>query len=88
MKIEYKLLKAEFVDRPNRFLTRVKYNNEIVESHLPDPGRLQELLIPGAQLLIKREYGNNRKTKFSTQAVYLNNILIASFEVKFKQFIW
>jgi sugar fermentation stimulation protein A len=77
MPIAWELLEAEFIDRPNRFLTRVKYHGEIVESHLPDPGRLKELLIPGVTLLIKKEGNPNRKTKFSTQAVYLGNQLIS-----------
>jgi len=77
MPLEWDLLEAEFVDRPNRFLTRVKYNGEVVESHLPDPGRLKELLIPGVTLLIKKEDNSNRKTKFSTQAVYLEKQLIS-----------
>ena len=77
MPLEWELLEAEFVDRPNRFLTRVKYNGEVVESHLPDPGRLKELLIPGVTLLIKKEDNPNRKTKFSTQAVYLGGQLIS-----------
>ncbi len=49
----------------------------IVESHLPDPGRLKELLVPGAGLLIKKENGLNRKTKFSTQAVFSGDQLIS-----------
>ena len=77
MKINYPLLEARFIDRPNRFLTRVEYNGTIVESHLPDPGRLKELLIPGARILIKKEVGEHRKTSFSTQAVYDGNILIS-----------
>jgi sugar fermentation stimulation protein A len=77
MPLDWELFEAEFVDRPNRFLTRVKYDGEIVESHLPDPGRLKELLIPGVTLLIKKEGNPNRKTKFSTQAVYLGNQLIS-----------
>ena len=77
MPFGYNLLEAEFVDRPNRFLTRVKYNREVVSSHLPDPGRLKELLIPGVTLLIKKEDNPNRKTKFSTQAVYLDKQLIS-----------
>ena len=71
------LLKREFIERPNRFLTRVRLNGNIVDSHLPDPGRLNELLIPGARLLLKQETGINRKTKFSTQAVYSGKILIS-----------
>ena len=76
MTIGYKFIEAEFVERPNRFLTRVRLYGEIVDSHLPDPGRLKELLIPGVTLLIKKEDNPNRKTKYSTQAVYLGEQLI------------
>ena len=77
MKIDYKFLESEFIDRPNRFLTRVKLNGNIINSHLPDPGRLKELLIPGVKLLLKKENSPNRKTQYSTQAVYKNNTLIS-----------
>ena len=77
MNIAHKFIEAEFIERPNRFLTRVKVNGKIVDSHLPDPGRLNELLIPGARLLLKQETGVNRKTKFSTQAVYAGKTLIS-----------
>ncbi len=77
MKLNYKLLEAEFIDRPNRFITRIKFNSHIYLSHLPDPGRLNELLVPGAKVLIKKEDGINRKTSFSTQAVYFNNTIIS-----------
>jgi sugar fermentation stimulation protein A len=77
MKITHEFIKAIFVERPNRFLTKIKINNELFLSHLPDPGRLKELLIPGVQLLVKRENGINRKTRFSTQAVYQDKTLIS-----------
>ncbi|MBC8257021.1 MAG: DNA/RNA nuclease SfsA [Candidatus Marinimicrobia bacterium] len=77
MKLKSRLLEARFIDRPNRFLTRAELNGNIVESHLPDPGRLKELLIPGARILLKQEDGENRRTKFSTQAVYNGNTLIS-----------
>ena len=77
MKIGHKFINAEFIERPNRFLTKVKIKDKIFMSHLPDPGRLKELLTPGAKLLLKKENGINRKTKFSTQAVYLNKTLIS-----------
>ena len=77
MKINYRLLEARFIDRPNRFLTRAELNGKIVESHLPDPGRLKELLKPGVQILLKQENGENRRTKYSTQAVYDGSTLIS-----------
>ena len=77
MNIGHKFIEAEFIERPNRFLTRVRLYGDIVDSHLPDPGRLKELLIPGARLLIKKENRANRKTQFSTQAVYVGETLIS-----------
>ena len=77
MKIGHKFINAEFIERPNRFLTKVKIKDKIFMSHLPDPGRLKELLTPGAKLLLKKENGINRKTNFSTQAVYLDKTLIS-----------
>ena len=77
MKLNYRLLEARFIDRPNRFLTRAELNGKIVESHLPDPGRLKELLKPGVQILLKQENGINRRTNYSTQAVYDGNTLIS-----------
>ena len=77
MPIRHKFIEAEFIERPNRFLTRVRLRRVIVDSHLPDPGRLEELLIPGARLLLRKENGENRKTQYSTQAVYANKTLIS-----------
>ena len=88
MKIRHKLIKAEFIDRPNRFLTRIRLNGKIVDSHLPDPGRLTELLIPGAQLLVKQEKGKNRKTQFSTQAIYAEDTLISLNTLVPNQFVY
>lgn len=77
MLFDYKLIKAEFLQRPNRFLTRVKINGSTQLSHLPDPGRLKELLIPGVTVLIKKEEGNSRKTAYSTQMVYSGETLVS-----------
>ncbi len=71
------LIEAEFVDRPNRFLSKVRINGKIVESHVPDPGRLQELLFPGARVLVEAKSGANRKTKFATVMVYSGEELIS-----------
>ncbi len=77
MKLKYKLYQAKFIERPNRFLTKLNYNGLIINSHLPDPGRLTDLLIPGSRVLIKKENNKKRKTKYSTQAVFYKNILVS-----------
>ena len=48
MKIEGPLINAVFIERPNRFITIIEIGGKKHKSHLPDPGRLKELLIPGA----------------------------------------
>lgn len=48
------LVEARFHTRPNRFLVSALLpDGERVEAHLPDPGRLKELLLPGARLWIR-----------------------------------
>lgn len=60
------------MDRPNRFLTVVEVGGRRVKSHLPDPGRLKELLLPGARLKVRHAGSRsdvNRKTLWTTVMV-------------------
>jgi len=55
-----------FLERPNRFLGRVDitspFEQKDVLIHVHDPGRLPDLLIPGAQVRLKQASNPNRKT--------------------------
>ena len=43
----------------------IRDSRKIVRSHLPDPGRLKELLIPGVEVLLRPESNQiKRKTKY------------------------
>jgi len=46
---------ATFVVRPNRFVVHARLDDsgEEVRTHLPDPGRLKELMIPGRRVWLK-----------------------------------
>jgi len=78
MKIDGPLVKGTFVERPNRFITHIKLGGDIVLSHLPDPGRLKELLSPGAVVWLRpAKKGSIRKTSYSTVMVENNGILIS-----------
>jgi sugar fermentation stimulation protein A len=50
-------------------LTAVELEGEPVEAHLPDPGRLKELLIPGANVWVRPASGPGRKTRFTLAMV-------------------
>ncbi len=60
---------AIFIDRPNRFIVHVDLNGKRMTCHLPDPGRLQELLLPGAEVWIRENKNPNRKTSASAVLV-------------------
>ena len=78
MKIAGPLIHAIFIERPNRFITLVKIGDELHKSHLPDPGRLKELLISGAELLVRpAPINSHRKTAYTTVMVNHNGQLIS-----------
>ncbi len=81
LKIPYDA-KGIFKNRPNRFLGIVDIlkNNKprltSTEVHIHDPGRLQELLFPGNQVLLKRTSNPNRKTQWDLIAAKVNNMWV------------
>jgi sugar fermentation stimulation protein A len=65
------LVSAAFLSRPNRFLVIARLmNGREVRAHLADPGRLKELLVPGALLkLRKAPAGARRVTRYTVALV-------------------
>ena len=62
---------AVFCERPNRFriVAQLRYSGETVSAHCPNPGRLGELLIPGATVHLSRAANPNRKTAWDLRFV-------------------
>lgn len=70
------LVAARFVRRPNRFVVVASVDGdgsgeaEEVTAHLPDPGRLRELLLPGARMGLRPEPpSSTRKTRWTAMLV-------------------
>ena len=65
------LLEARFVERPNRFLVIAEPvgGGGPHEAHLPDPGRLRELLVPGRSIWLQSAASAARRTKWSAVLV-------------------
>ena len=72
------LIHGKFIDRPNRFVVVFETEPGLTETaHLRDPGRLKELLIPGAKLLLRKAAPNpKRKTKYDVIAVFNQDIWV------------
>jgi len=68
---------ASFVSRPNRFLVECISGGKNIRAFLPNPGRLQELLLQGSILHIIEENTNpERKTAFTVVAVERDGVPI------------
>jgi len=72
-------VKAAFLERPNRFLARcIAEGLGVIDAYLPNPGRLWELLLPGANLYLSPAgpsgsiHPSKRKTNYTVLAVERN----------------
>ena len=66
MKYE-KIIKAKFIERPNRFIAVVEVDGEAQKSHVKNTGRCKELLVPGATVYLEDFEGRmgTRKMRYS-----------------------
>lgn len=68
------LVEATFLSRPNRFVAIVCIDGKEVQAHVADPGRLEELLIPGVNVYLlpaqdtSREPAKAKDTKHKRRA--------------------
>jgi sugar fermentation stimulation protein A len=60
---------GKLIQRVNRFIAKVVIEDQIVQVHIKNTGRLIELLTPGADVLLERSGNPNRKTAYSLIAV-------------------
>lgn len=58
-----------FLERPNRFIAKVKIDGNIETVHVKNTGRCKELLIPNAKVYLFVSDNPNRKTKYDLIAV-------------------
>jgi sugar fermentation stimulation protein A len=71
-------LEGTFERRPNRYLAWVRVQEQSVAVHVPDPGRMQELLVPNRRVWVSPAVpSETRSTKFTLAIVELDNILVS-----------
>ena len=76
MQIFKPTLEGIFLERPNRFLARVRCGRRIITAHCPNPGRMVELLAPGRPVILERTADAKRKTPYTLVAVYYQTKVI------------
>lgn len=75
--MKYKnVIKAKFIERPNRFIAMADICGEVEKVHVKNTGRCRELLIPGTDIILELSDNTERKTKYSLISVYKNDRLV------------
>ena len=63
-------IRTRFLRRPNRFLVQCAWKGRVLSAFLPNPGRLQELLLPRRIVhLVREKKSQGRKTRYTAVAV-------------------
>lgn len=76
MKFDKETKKVKFIRRPNRFQAYVEIDGLEELVHVPNTGRLKEILVEGVDGLIRIENNPKRKTKYSLIGAWKNGNLI------------
>jgi len=69
MRLKGTLVEGRFVARHNRFLVTVEVAGSEVSAHLPNSGRLLELLVPGRHTVLVERPAAERKTRYDLSLV-------------------
>ncbi len=75
------LIPASFLRRLNRFAVEVRLGRRRVRAHLPNSGRLHELLVPGYPMWLARRDGR-RRTRYDVQVVGLPDGILVSADAR------
>jgi sugar fermentation stimulation protein A len=81
MKLGKKMVDGKFLERPNRYLAHVIVDGKEVLAHVPDPGRLPGLMIPGRKVRLIYQPGPKRKTDYSLVLVKHGAIWVSVYPV-------
>lgn len=70
------ILKATFIERPNRFIAVIELDGKREVCHVKNTGRLKELLLPDATVWVEHCPLESRKTKYDLIAVQKGDQII------------
>lgn len=68
--------KGRFLRRPNRFVIEMELDGETVRAHMPNPGRMRELLFPGTALLAERHEKEGNRTAWRVVGAERDGVMI------------
>ena len=72
MKFKERLLQGILIKRYKRFFVDIKYRNEIIIAHCPNPGSMMGLLSSGNAAWFSKSNDPKRKLKYTLQMINAN----------------
>ncbi|ERG97065.1 DNA-binding protein, stimulates sugar fermentation [Haloquadratum walsbyi] len=75
--IEATLITGTIVDRPNRFVVHVRFDNTPERVFLGDPGALEGIIEPGHEILCSPVDDADRSTDYDAIAVLIDDICVS-----------
>jgi sugar fermentation stimulation protein A len=81
MKLGDRIVDGIFLERPNRYLAKITIDGAEVFAHVPDPGRLPGLMIPGRKVRLIHNPGPKRKTDYTLALVKHGSIWVSVYPV-------
>lgn len=70
------LVEGQFVKRPNRFIGEVMIAGQMTKVHIPNTGRMAELLVPGASVKLSYCPNPGRKTDYTLMMVHYHDVWV------------
>lgn len=77
MKLNYKMVFGRFIKRTNRFIAYVHINGLSEQVHVMNTGRLGELLVKDAEVMLSHEPSELRKTAYDLRMVKKDGIWVS-----------
>ncbi len=68
---------GRFISRPNRFAVWAEVDGRRELAHLPNPGRLREILTPGRRILLRKAPEGKRRTRWTAIGADLGGMLVS-----------
>ncbi|MBM7555484.1 DNA/RNA nuclease SfsA [Halanaerobacter jeridensis] len=77
-RVEFENLEqGELIERENRFVAQVKLDDKKIKAYVPNPGRMEELMVPGTEVYVYHVPQKDRKTKYNLSLINYNNRLVS-----------
>lgn len=74
-KIYPEVILGKFIDRPNRFVSHVEIDGKAQLCHMPNPGRMRELLFPGVTIYVTPNQNPKSRTAYRVIGVEKGNTI-------------